>query len=437
MSKPISPSSHLPHSPITGRTWTLIILTLVYMFNHVDRQILVILLEPIKADLGLKDSELGILTGIAFAAFYATLGIPVAIWADRGNRRNIIALALMIWSGMTALSGLANSYLQLLLARMGVGIGEAGGTPPATSMIADLYPPEQRATAMGIYTTGIGLGVMAGFALGGIIYEAFGWRAAFFAAGIPGLLLALLVRFTVREPIRGLADNLAPDSDPTALRDTLRFIQGQSALLWLLSGCLLLCISSNAFLVFTSSHFQRTYALTPGQVGIPMGIMIGVIGSVGSIAVGMLCDRLSKSDMRWRPWTIAVSNAIAIPFMWMMLQAPTALHAYSWYAVPCFVGLVYASVAYTATQELVKLRMRAFASAFMLFSLTLIGIGGGPWIAGLLSEYFAAKGAEQPLGQALELMLLFNIASIFCLIRAGTSYRQGVVRATNDASQSI
>ncbi len=432
MANTLSPNESNPsttQTAIPGRTWTLAALTLVYMLNHVDRQILVILLEPIKADLELRDSELGILTGIAFAAFYATLGIPVAIWADRGNRRNIIALALMVWSGMTALSGLASSYVHLLLARMGVGIGEAGGTPPATSMIADLYPPEQRATAMGIYTTGIGLGVMAGFALGGFIYEALGWRAAFFAAGIPGLVLALVVRFTVREPVRGLADQRQRDSDQVSIRETMRFVIGQQSFLWLLLGCLLLCISSNAFLVFTSSHFQRTYGLTPGQVGVPMGVMIGLVGSAGSIVVGLLCDRVSARDLRWRPWTIAATNAVAIPFVWMMLRAPTPLAAYAWYVVPCFVGLVYASIAYTAAQELVKVRMRSFASAFMLFAMTLVGIGGGPWLAGLLSEHFAANGAEQPLARALELMLMFNVASLFCLMLAASSYRKGVKRA--------
>jgi predicted MFS family arabinose efflux permease len=250
----------------SGRLWVLMVLTLVYTFNHVDRQILVILLEPIKTELGLKDSQLGMLTGIAFAAFYATLGIPVAMWADRGNRRNIIALALTVWSGMTALSGLSQSYWQLLVARMGVGVGEAGGTPPATSMIADLYPPQERATALGVYTTGIGLGVMLGFALGGLVYEAYGWRMAFFVAGVPGLLLALLVRFTIREPLRGHSEARQDDRPAPSLKETLRFIMGQTSYLWLLAGCLLICISANAFLVFTSSHLQRTYGLSPGQV---------------------------------------------------------------------------------------------------------------------------------------------------------------------------
>lgn len=430
MNKPIAtPAAAGPNIP--DRTWVLAVLTLVYTFNHVDRQILVILLEPIKAELGLRDSQLGMLTGIAFAAFYATLGIPVAMWADRGNRRNIIALALALWSGMTALSGFAQNYWHLLLARMGVGVGEAGGTPPATSMIADLYRPEERATALGIYTTGIGLGIMAGFALGGLVYELFGWRVAFFAAGIPGLLLALVVRFGIKEPARGLADARSDDGPAPSIGETLRFILGQSSYLWLLSGCLLICVSSNAFLVFTSSHLQRSYELSPGDVALPLGVLIGGVGSAGAIVMGMVCDRLSRRDLRWRPWIIAVCAAAALPFAWMFLRAGTVWEAYAWNLVPSFIGLIYASIAYTASQELVQLRMRSFASAFMLFCLTLIGIGCGPWIAGMLSDYFAAQGAQQPLARALEVVLICNAASIVCLLLAGRRYREDVARAAS------
>ena len=424
-----SPALPQPAPRISGRAWILAVLTLTYTFNHVDRQILVILLEPIKNELGLRDSQLGMLSGLAFAAFYATLGIPVAMWADRGNRRNIIAIALGLWSAMTAMSGLAQNYWQLLLARMGVGVGEAGGTPPATSMIADLYPPQERATALGIYTAGIGLGIMAGFALGGYVYELYGWRVAFFVAGIPGLILALVVRFGIREPIRGLADQRQDDSPAPSLGETLKFIFSQSSYLWLMAGCLLICISANAFLVFTSSHLQRTYGLSPGQVSLPLGVLIGGVGSIGAIVLGRVCDTLSKRDLRWRPLIIALCAAIALPFAWMFLRAPSVELAYVWNIVPSFIGLIYASVAYTASQELVKLRMRSFASAFMLFCLTLIGIGCGPWIAGELSDHFARNGAEQPLARALELILLFNAASIACLLMATRSYRKDAEKA--------
>jgi len=423
-----------PHAAaIPGRTWVLAVLTLTYTFNHIDRQVLVILLEPIKAELHLKDGDLGMLTGIVFAGFYATLGIPVAMWADRGNRRNIITLALTLWSAMTAMSGLAQTYWQLLLARMGVGVGEAGGTPPATSMIADLYPPRERATAMGIYTTGIGLGVMAGFALGGYIYAHFGWRTAFFVAGVPGLLLALLVRFTVKEPVRGLADQQLVKTKAPSFSETVSFILGQTSYLWLLAGCLLICISANAFLVFTSGHLQRTYGLTPSQVSLPLGVLIGGVGSIGAVTLGAVCDRLSRKDMRWRPLMIALCAAVALPFAWMFLHAETVWSAYAWNLVPSFIGLIYASIAYTASQELVQVQMRSFASAFMLFCLTLIGIGCGPWIAGELSDYFLSTGATNSLARALEIMLLFNLGSIACLLMATRNYRRDAERAAKAA----
>ena len=412
-----------------GRTYVLALLTLVYTFNHIDRQILVILLEPIKADLKLDDTQLGLLSGLAFAAFYATLGIPIAMWADRGDRRTIISLALAIWSGMTALSGLAHNYWHLLLARMGVGVGEAGGTPPATSIISDLYSPNERATALGIYTTGIGIGILAGFIIGGFVYEAWGWRAAFFIAGVPGLLLALLVRFTLKEPVRGAVEARTDAGAAPSLRETLAFIGGQTSFLFLLAGCCLICVSANAFLVFTSSHLQRTYDVGPGDVAIPLGILIGGAGGIGAVLIGRLCDRLSERDLRWRPWTIAVCAALALPFAWMFLQAPSIELAYAWNLVPSFIGLIYASIAYTASQELVGLRMRSFASAFMLFCLTLIGIGGGPTLAGWLSTHFSESGSATPLKSALEIILVLNALSVVFLFLSGRTYDRDVKRA--------
>ncbi|MEZ5998152.1 MAG: MFS transporter [Hyphomonas sp.] len=311
MSTDMRAAPHAPAGvPVAGRAYVLALLTLVYTFNHIDRQILVILLEPIKADLKLDDTQLGMLTGLAFALFYATLGIPIAMWADRGDRRTIISLALAIWSGMTALSGLAQNYWHLLLARMGVGVGEAGGTPPATSIISDLYPPKDRATALGVYTTGIGLGILAGFIIGGYVYELWGWRAAFFLAGVPGILLALLVRFTLKEPARGAIEARTDVGEAPPIWETLKFIGGQTSFLFLLAGCCLICISANAFLVFTSSHLQRTYGVGPADVSIPLGILIGGVGGVGAVVIGRLCDHLSKSNMSWRPWTIAICGAL-------------------------------------------------------------------------------------------------------------------------------
>lgn len=422
-------SSSQSENQFGGRAYVLAILTLVYTFNHIDRQILLILVEPIKAELGISDSAIGLLTGFAFAVFYATFGIPIAMWADRGNRRNILSLALAVWSGMTALSGLAQGFWQLMIARMGVGVGEAGGTPPATSMISDLYAPKERAFALGIYTSGIGLGILAGFAIGGYVYQAFGWRVAFFVAGIPGLLLAVLVRLSIREPQRGAIEQRSSDAPASSLTETLGFIGKQSSFLWLLAGCCLICISANAFLAWTPSHLQRAYDVGPADIAIPLGLLIGGVGSVGAILLGRICDQLSARSLAWRPLMIAICAAVALPFAWMFLQAKSINMAYAWNLIPSFIGLIYASIAYTASQELVGLRMRAFASAFMLFCLTLIGIGGGPTIVGWLSDQFAASGESMPLKSALEIMLALNLLSVFALIMSARTYERDAARA--------
>jgi MFS family permease len=423
-----------PIARVPGRAWVLTILTMVYTFNHLDRQVFITVLEPLKAEMHLSDFVLGLLTGVGFAAVYATLGIPIAYLADRSSRRNIIAGALLIWSGATAMCGLANNVTHLFLARMGVGIGEAGGTPPATSMIADLYGPKERAMALGIYTTGIGFGIMLGYIVGAYVYTYFGWRAAFFAAGIPGIVLAILLRFTVKEPVRGASEARNVDDTKRApgIRDTFAFMFGQKSYLFLLLGCLSICVSANAYVAFTASHLIRMYDLAPKDIAIPLGLLIGGVGSAGAVILGIVCDKLSAKDLRWRPWIIAACSAVALPFAYMFLQAPTANQAYLWNVVPNFVGLIYASIAYTAAQELVKVRMRAFSSAFTLFCLTLIGISGGPAITGYLSDMFTSQGAETPLKDALEIILFFNAASIIFLVLAGFNYRKDVDRASAD-----
>jgi predicted MFS family arabinose efflux permease len=420
-----------PHAqPAQSRYYVLAILTLVYAFNHIDRQVLVILLEPIREDLKLEDWHLGLLSGLGFAAVYSTVGIPVAIWADRGVRRDIVALSLGIWSFMTVLSGFAQNYWHLLLARMGVGLGEAGGTPPATSMIADLYPPSQRATALGVYTLGIGLGILAGFPLGGYVYELYGWRAAFFVAGAPGLVLALVVWLTVREPERGQSEARVDTARPS-IRQTFAFMLSQPAFLWLLAGCMMICVSANAFLAWTSPLLIRTYSAGVGEVSLALGLLVGGLGGLGAVLIGLVCDRLSRKDLRWRPWIILASAIVALPFAWGFLNAGSLQNAYLFNIVPSFIGLIYASIAYTAAQELVGVKMRAVASAFTLFCLTLLGIGGGPTLVGFLSSAFAADGPAVSLRRALEFMLLFNVGSVLCLFMSSITYRRDAARAAN------
>jgi MFS family permease len=229
--------------------------------------------------------------------------------------------------------------------------------------------------------------------------------------------------------VRGAVEQRTVQGAAVPLSTTLKFIAGQSSFLWLLAGCCMVCISANAFLVFTSSHLQRTFHVGPSDVSAPLGLLIGGVGGLGAITLGRVCDRMSTRSLSWRPWIIALCSALALPFAWMFLQADTLNTAYAWNIMPSFVGLIYASIAYTASQELVGLRMRAFASAFMLFCLTLIGIGGGPTLAGALSTYFEVHGDPNPLRHALQLMLVFNAGSIVCLLMSARTYDRDTKRA--------
>jgi len=416
---------------VQSKYYVLALLTLVYTFNHIDRQILTILLEPIRMEFGLSDTQLGVLTGIAFALFYATLGIPIAMWADRGNRRNILALSLTIWSGMTALSGMASNFTHLLLARIGVGIGEAGGTPPATSIISDLFPPENRAMALGIYTTGISFGILAGFLIGGFVYESYGWRTAFFVAGIPGILLALIVRFTLKEPPRGFSEQREAKGSAPSLGEIFAFLKKQKSAQHMLIGGALICIVANGWLAMIAPYLIRHYGISVKEAGIALAILIGFFGGSGSIILGYYCDKLSRRSLVWRPKMIMITTAASIPFQIAFLYAGDIWLAYAFYAIPSFLGLLYASLSYTAMQELFTLRMRAFASALMLLCLTLIGIGGGPVIVGMISDVFKDTYGDESLKYGLLFVLVFSVWSLIHLHLAQKNYLADVERAKN------
>ena len=416
----------------SNKWYILGVLTLVYALNHIDRQVMVILQEPIKNEFNLSDTQLGYLTGLMFAVFYAILGIPFAAWADRGNRRNIIALSLTIWSGMTALSGFAGNFWQLALARMGVGVGEAGGTPPATAMIADVFPPKRRAFALGVYTTGISLGILVGFVLGGYIAGQYGWRMAFFVAGIPGLLVALLLMLSVQEPVRGFSESRQDSGKAPTLTETIKFFVSQRAMVSLLLGGVFVCVSANAFLVGIPRYLMRVHEVPIGELGRDLGLLIGGLGGIGAILIGLLCDKLSAKDLRWRPWTILITGIIAMPFIYWFLVAGDKRTAYIAYIVPGILGLLYASISYAAMQELAPLRMRAMASAVMILCLTLIGIGLGPVIVGMFSDYFKPEYGQYAIAQALKIMLIFNVLSIIFYIDAARHYRKGVARASKE-----
>lgn len=389
------------------RYYALSLLTLTYAINFIDRQILAILQEPIKAELGLSDSQLGLLTGFAFAVFYVVCGIPIARWADRGVRRSIIALAITVWSAMTGLCGLAQNYVQLLLARVGVGVGEAGGSPPAHSMISDIFPPTERATALSTYSVGINIGIMAGFLMGGWLNEFFGWRVAFFAVCVPGLILALVLRFTLAEPERGHSEGVAasePEGTAPSFAEVLHKLWSLRTFRHLAFASALVSVANYASITWMPSYLIRTHGMSTGEIGTWLALLAGVFGGVGTFLGGYLSDRFGSRDLRWYAWIPTITFVVCVPLAVATFLADSGSVALMYYALPVALGSLFIGPAVAITHGMVPNRMRAMASAIYFLVLNLIGMGLGPLVVGVLSDALAPTYGADSLRYALLLV---------------------------------
>lgn len=374
------------------RNYVLGILLIVYTFNFIDRQIIAILLEPIKNDLGVSDSALGFLGGTAFALFYATLGVPIAQYADRANRRNLIAGALALWSAMTAVCGLAQNFVQLALARIGVGIGEAGCSPPAHSLISDYFPESRRATALSIYSLGIPFGIMFGLLAGGWLEEFFGWRKAMFAVGIPGLALALVVRFTLPEPPRGLSDQLVnKQRKQYPMMATLRTMLRRRSFTHLAFGSGLAAMAGYSVILWFPSFLARTHGMSPAEIGTWLGLILGIPGGLGIFLGGHLADRLGAQDARWRLWVITAAFALALPLGVAVYFVDDKALALWLFCLPAMLFNFYQATAFAQTQNLAPVAMRAAAAAWLMLIINIIGLGIGPLLTGVASDMLAAQ----------------------------------------------
>lgn len=373
------------------RRYALGLLLVVYIFNFIDRQILTILAEAIRLDLGLSDSALGFLGGVAFAVFYTFAGIPIARWADRGVRRSIIALGIFVWSLMTAASGLSRSFSQLALARVGVGLGEAACSPPAHSLLSDYFPPERRGTAFSIYSLGIPIGSAIGIFAGGWIKEAFDWRTAFFVVGLPGICLAALVRLTLREPPRGHSEQVAgtalvPPVEAESLRSVLNFIRSLRSF-----RHMSLAAALHAFYGYGSSFFLpifmiRVHGFSEKELSTYLALIILIGSGAGTFLGGWLGDRLARRDQRWYMWLPGLSTALGIPFAAAVYLWPDRYVALG-FAIPALLlGAMYLGPTFAMAQGLARPHMRALVSAFLLFVINLIGLGLGPQVVGLVSD---------------------------------------------------
>jgi MFS family permease len=379
------------------RGYVLFVLCAVYALSALDRNILAILLQPIQRELLLSDTQLGFLSGLAFALFYVSLAIPIAHLADLWKRTKVIALSLGLFSVMTALCSAAASFGQLLALRVGVGIGEAGTTPSSTAIISDLYPEKSRATAMALFAIGGFSGVFLGFAVGGIVAESFGWRSAFFVAGVPGLLLALLIHFTVREPARARS----PDSGPLSSRQVCLYLLRQPSIRHLTAGVALILLFTNGFQTWLPSFLQRSFAMSVAETGFVMGVPFGALSIAGMLCAGVLVDRLGERDVRWRSWVVSAGIAITFPFCVMTALAQTKLAAIAAYAIPAALGAAYIGPAFALVQSLSPPSMRALAMATVIGVANVIGSGLGPQVVGVASDAMHARFGTESLRYAL------------------------------------
>ena len=363
------------------RAYALGLLVVVYVLNFVDRQILTILAKPIADELQFSDTQLGLLTGPAFALFYTFAGIPIARWADVGVRRSIIALALLIWSGMTALTAGASSLTQLALARVGVGVGEAGCSPPAHSLISDLFPLERRATALAIYSLGIPIGASLGSLIGGWLGQLYGWRVAFLAVGVPGVLLALIVRFTLREPPRA-----ATLRKRDSVREVFAFMLRRRAFVHMSIGASLHAFYGYGAASFIPVFLIRVHGFALGELGTWLAAIGLTTGVLGTYLGGAVSDRLASAGARWYMRVPAFASIIGLPFAFLFYLWPEGRTAILLSIPGALLGPIYLGPTFAMTQSLVRPDMRALASAILLFIINLIGLGLGPWFVGMLSD---------------------------------------------------
>lgn len=393
---PVVPSGMHEAAPAVGGPYAYYVLGVMfvmYIFNFLDRQLLAILLQPIKDDLKISDTALGFLTGFAFAVFYTFAGLPLARLVDRWVRRSLIALSIATWSVMTAACGLARGFTDLALARIGVGIGEAGATPPAHSLLSDYFPPEKRATVLALYACGVPVGSGLGFWLGGWINDAFGWRMAFVAVGLPGVLVALLVQLTVREPVRGASERQPVSTRQYSLREVWRFLSGlpSGRRISLAAACI--AFAGYGLAAWIPAFFIRIHHMTPGQLGLWMSWITALGGVIGAFSGGVLADRWGRTHPRARVYVSLSGALLSIPFNVASVMLADYRLALLSFLPATIAATLWFGPATSIVQDLVPPAMRATASAVFIFILTIVGLGAGPQVVGILNDWIGTPDA--------------------------------------------
>ncbi len=438
----------------SGHRITLAILLVIYILNFLDRQIVNILAEPIKHDLHLSDAQLGMMTGLGFALFYTILGLPIARLAERGNRVWIIGAALSLWSLFTMACGVTRGFAQLLACRVGVGVGEAGCSPASHSLISDVVPAEKRASALAIYSAGIPLGSMAGLALGGLAADALGWRGALMLAGIPGLLMAVVLLLTVRDPRTAGA---APQTEAApSIGETWRELKAKRAFWWAALGAGFTAFVSYGHTAFLGSFFLRAHAgevanlsarigtalgvplHSAGFVGTVLGLIIGIAGLGGTWVGGVVCDRWALRDRRAPALVSALAGGLLAPAAILVFVVHDAGLALALLILPVFLQSVWYGPIFALAQSLVSPRSRATAAAVLLFLLNVIGLGFGPLLVGMTSDRLApALGSGDGLRWAMALAALMGLPAALCFLMAARTVARELAPFAGAKSRDI
>jgi predicted MFS family arabinose efflux permease len=408
----------------------LLILTLAATVQFFDRALMVVILEPLKQEFSLSDAQLGLLSGLSYAAAFALAGIPFGWLADRGHRRNLLAGLLASWSVLVALAGSAGSFTSLMLTRVGIGAADAGGQPCSVSIIADLYPSQRRSTAVAVFFLSVPLGMASGFMVGALVASQYGWRTGFYVAAVPGLVLTVLLLMLVSEPRRGASDGLAhADRKAPSLGETLRFMRSQSSLVYLVAASVLVTASSSAMMSWIGSLLVRSHGLSLEQVGLITGLCMGGFGALGTLLFGWVADRRGASDMRKQPRMMAFAAGVIALSGTAVALMPTVLGAAA--ALAVFAAMVAGlnGPTYALTQSLVQVRMRGTSMSTLVVLLNLIGVGVGPALAGALSDHFAASYGSESVRWAMVCVLMLNLPAVVLYARAARSIRADLKRA--------
>lgn len=398
------------------RYYVLALLFVTYVLNVIDRSpVLGVSLQFIKTEFDASDTQLGLLTGIAFALFYSTMGIPIAAWADRSSRRNVLALAVALWSGMTALCGAAVNFAMLFAARIGTAVGEAGGSPPSHSLISDYFPKTERGRAFAIFALGVPIGTAIGNYIAGQSVQAFGWRTTFMLVGLPGLLVGLIVRLTVIEPPRGYADGAAVTARaararPPGMFEALGILWQRRAFRHLSLAAALHSVAWYASGAFNAAFLIRSHQMTAAEAGSWLTVF-SAVGALGTFFGGYAADRLSArtADKRWYLWVPGAATLGMVPFQFAAYLSNDLSLAFTSFSIMMFLAAVFFGPSFAMTQGLAPLRMRSVATSLLLFIQTLIGYGLGPLAAGRISDWLMPAYANESLRYALVIVGLVNI----------------------------